>query len=79
MKNLVSSNLVGLKNDNQGAANRHTYNPNTTQANGIVPINDLTNGSSDQQRYFVDRVSFEQNYNSRNDQNYPIRGNVNKF
>lgn len=75
LKNLVSSNLVGLKNDNQGAANRHTYNPNTTQANGIVPINDLTNGSSDQQRYFVDRVSFEQNYNSRNDQNYPIRGN----
>jgi len=77
LKNLVNQNtVVGLRNDNQGAANRHSYNPNNIQANGIVPVNDLTNGSNDQQRVFVDRVSFEQNYNSRNDNNYPIRGNV---
>lgn len=76
LKNLVNQNtVVGLRNDNQGAANRHYYNPNNVQANGIVPVNDLTNGSNDQQRVFVDRVSFEQNYNSRNENNYPIRGN----
>ena len=80
LKNLITPNArVGLMNENQGAANRHTYNPNTAQANGIVPVNDLTVGSrpNEPQRFFVDRVSFEQGYDARNDKNYPIRGKVN--
>ncbi len=79
MKNLVNTNSrVGLQNENQGSVTRHTYNPNTLQANGIVPVNDLTNGSrpNEQQRFFVDRVSFEQGYDARNDKNYPLRGKV---
>ena len=72
-----------LQNDNQSANsanNRHSFNPNTGQAVGIVPVNDLSSytKANEPQRVFVDRVSFEQNYDSRNDANYPARGKVNK-
>lgn len=58
------------------------YNSNGVQsmpAQGIVPINNLTTHSdvNGQQRVFVDKMSFEQNYNSRNDVNYAQRGRVN--
>ena len=57
---------------------RHSNNPNSAHAVGIAPITDLTSysKSSDPQRVFVDKVSFEQAYDSRNDSNYPMRGRV---
>lgn len=57
---------------------RHGSNPNSSHAVGIVPITDLSNYSkaNEQQRVFVDKVSFEQGYDSRNENNYPMRGRV---
>jgi hypothetical protein len=68
----------GALNENQGAAFRHTYNPNTSQAIGIVPVNELNNQSKEdeQKRTYLDKMSFEHIYDSRNDNNYPIRGKV---
>jgi hypothetical protein len=75
---ITPSTKVGLANENQGAASMHTYNPNTKQANGIVPVNDL-NGftrNGEEQRVFVDKMSFEQGYDARSTSNYPNRGKV---
>lgn len=67
---------VGMVNENQGAAQRHTYNPNGQHAVGIIPINDLNNFSKnpEQPRVFHDKMSFEQMYDARKDNNYPLRG-----
>lgn len=72
---------IGSVNENQGGAARHTYNPNNAHAVGIIPINDLNNYSKNvsgeqpgQQRVFADKMSFEHNYDSRKDANYPVRG-----
>lgn len=68
--------MTELKRTESGT--RHGYNPNATHAVGIVPITDLTSYSkaNEPQRVFLDKVSFEQAYDSRNDSNYPIRGKV---
>lgn len=67
---------IGGINENNGAAHRHTYNPNGVQAVGVVPVNDLNSytKANEQQRVFVDKMSFEHNYDSRNNQNYAQRG-----
>ena len=69
---------IGGANENNGAAYRHTYNPNGQQAVGIVPITDLSSYSKagEPQRVFVDKMSFEQAYDSRNENNYAMRGKV---
>ena len=60
------------------AATRHGSNPNARQAVGIVPVNDLTtfSKSGEEQRVFVDKMSFEHQYDSRKDNNYPVMGKV---
>lgn len=59
-------------------ATRYGSNPNSREAVGIVPINDLnTNSKSgEDQRVFVDKMSFEHQYDSRKDNNYPVVGKV---
>lgn len=61
-----------------GQATRHGSNPNTREAVGIVPVNDLTAYSrpGEEQRVFVDKMSFEHQYDSRKDNNYPNVGKV---
>lgn len=56
--------------------NRHSYNPNTVNSVGIVPINDLNTftNANEQQRVFLDKMSFEHQYDSRSDSNYQNRG-----
>lgn len=58
------------------SSNDNRFNHNGVQAQGIVPINDLTTHSNvnGPQRVFVDKMSFEQNYDSRNEVNYAQRG-----
>jgi hypothetical protein len=65
-------------NNNNEPSNRHSFNPNTSNAVGIVPVNDLTTFSNvnEQQRVFLDKMSFEHQYDSRKDSNYPNRGKV---
>jgi hypothetical protein len=73
-----------LNKVNEGSAkngdipNRHSYNPNNSNAVGIVPVNDLNSFSqaNEPQRVFLDKMSFEHHYDSRNDSNYPNRGKV---
>ena len=56
---------------------RHSNNPNTYQATGIVPITEYKNNMpDDQERVYVDKMSFEHNYDSRDASNYPVRGKV---
>ena len=70
--------LNDANNESLIAARRHSRNPYNAAAVGIVPINDLNGFSKpdEAQRVFVDRVSFEQAYDSRNENNYPMRGRV---
>lgn len=78
MKNHVRAAATSNPITPPGAQSRHSTNPNTTQAIGIVPINDL-NGftkANDQQRVYVDKMSFEHAYDSRKENNYPDRGRV---
>lgn len=67
-------------NNNIDPPNRHSFNPNTSNAVGIVPINDLNTftNANEQQRVFLDKMSFEHQYDSRKDSNYPNRGKVNR-
>ena len=76
----ASSGVRSESSSNNGG-NRHASNPNSQHAIGIVPVTDLTSYSkaNEQQRVFVDKVSFEQAYDSRNENNYPMRGRVNNF
>ncbi len=55
---------------------RHSMNPNTQHAVGIVPVTDLSTYSkaNEQQRVFVDKMSFEHGYDSRKEDNYALRG-----
>lgn len=78
VKSIVQSGGIRVLNENQGGANRHSYNPNNSQAIGIVPVNDLNSftKSNEPQRVFVDKMSFEHEYDSRKDGNYPNRGKV---
>jgi hypothetical protein len=59
-----------------GGVQRHSMNPNTGHAVGIVPITDLSSYSKngEQQRVFVDKMSFDHGYDSRKEDNYPLRG-----
>jgi hypothetical protein len=61
-----------------GNLTRHGSNPNSNHAVGIVPITELSSFSkaNENQRVFVDKVSFEQAYDSRNENNYPMKGRV---
>lgn len=52
---------------------RHTSNPNTEPALGTVPVNFLR-PKSGKQRFFKEKISYEHQYNSRHNTNYPIRG-----
>lgn len=52
---------------------RHTSNPNKEPALGTVPVNFLR-PKSGKQRFFKEKISYEHQYNSRNNPNYPIRG-----
>jgi len=56
-------------------ANRHAYNPNNAQAVGIVPVTELK-GYNDvnRERVYVDKMSFEHQYDSREPSNYPVKG-----
>ncbi len=69
---------IGAVNDNNGAAQRYTYNQNGRAAVGVVPVNDLNTYSKagEPQRVFVDKMSFEHGYDSRADNNYNQRGRV---
>lgn len=61
----------------QSGLTRHAMNPNTYQATGIVPITEYkNNGPESQERVFVDKMSFDHNYDSRDASNYPVRGKV---
>ncbi|XP_013414264.1 uncharacterized protein C2orf73 homolog [Lingula anatina] len=62
-------NKLDIKNP---GLTRHGCNPNTSAALGIVPVNPLPekNGSH---RFWKERISYEHQYNSRKDPNYPIR------
>jgi len=81
LKEIVSGNAAqngsaaAVKTGSAGAT-RHGANPNAREAIGIVPVNDL-NGYSrqgEEQRVFVDKMSFDHQYDSRKDTNYPIAG-----
>ncbi len=65
-----------LPNEYHGAVQRHSMNPNTQHAVGIVPVTDLSSysKSNEQQRVFVDKMSFEHAYDSRKEDNYALRG-----
>ncbi|XP_045165895.2 uncharacterized protein LOC123529578 [Mercenaria mercenaria] len=52
---------------------RHTSNPNKEPALGAVPVNFLRPVSG-KQRLYKEKISYEHQYNSRNNTNYPIRG-----
>ena len=46
----------------------------------LVPVTDLkTEDFQTTNQTHVEKVSFEQDYNSRNEQNYPLRGKVCEF
>lgn len=85
LKEIVSGNAAqnssaGVKTGSAGAT-RHGANPNAREAIGIVPVNDL-NGYSrqgEEQRVFVDKMSFDHQYDSRKDTNYPIAGKVHLY
>ncbi|XP_046564940.1 LOW QUALITY PROTEIN: uncharacterized protein C2orf73-like [Haliotis rubra] len=51
---------------------RHLANPNKEPALGTVPVNFLRSRSGDQ-RLYKEGISFEHQYDSRADPNYPIR------
>lgn len=67
-------------NGHQSAgATRHGSNPNSREAIGIVPVNDLiaySKSGEEQQRVYVDKMSFDHQYDSRKDNNYPNVGKV---
>lgn len=52
---------------------RHMANPHKEPALGTVPVNFLRPRDG-QQRFFKEKISYEHQYNSRYDANYPIRG-----
>ncbi|XP_052272205.1 uncharacterized protein LOC127872826 [Dreissena polymorpha] len=54
-------------------SSRHTANPNKEPALGTVPVNFLRPKDGNQ-RLFKEKISYEHQYNSRIDLNYPIRG-----
>ena len=69
--------LNDANNESLIAAKRHNRNPQNNVALGIVPVNDLNGFSKhDESRKFIDKITFEQAYDSRNENNYPIRGRV---
>lgn len=74
LRDLVMSN--GKMMAEQEAATRHGANPNGREAVGIVPVNELNSYSrpGEEQRVFVDKMSFDHQYDSRKDTNYPIQG-----
>ena len=80
-KQSSASSGVRSESSSNNGGNRHASNPNSQHAIGIVPVTDLTSYSkaNEQQRVFVDKVSFEQAYDSRNENNYPMRGRVYNF
>lgn len=52
---------------------RHSSNPNKTAVNGIVPV---TFVKPQKQRFWKEGISYEHQYNSRADPNYPSRAKV---
>lgn len=56
----------------QFGSNRHTANPNKEPALGTVPVNFLRQKDGSQ-KFYKEKVSYEHQYNSRIDPNYPIR------
>lgn len=78
LNNVLEPNtqVGGPNGENKGAPTRYQYNTNGAQAVGVVPVNDLNSftNANDKQRVFVDKMSFEHNYDSRNNQNYNQRG-----
>ncbi len=68
----------GVLQAHQSGLNRHAYNPNTKGAVGIVPVTEYKNyAPEDQERVLVDRISYENMYNARDPDNYPMRARVN--
>ncbi|KAL8561109.1 hypothetical protein ACOMHN_033692 [Nucella lapillus] len=55
------------------ASFRHSANPNTTASRGIAPVSFMKEKDG-QQGFYKEGLSFEHQYNSRADPNYPIRG-----
>jgi hypothetical protein len=61
----------------ENGISRHSFNPNNNITQGIVPVNDLNGFSNGNvQRVFVDKMSFEHQYDARQENNYPNRGKV---
>ncbi|XP_048733800.1 uncharacterized protein C2orf73 homolog isoform X2 [Ostrea edulis] len=60
-------------NEQLHRATRHESNTNREPALGPVPVNFLTKRDG-AQRIFQEKKSYEHDYNSRKDLNYPIRG-----
>ncbi|XP_025104613.1 uncharacterized protein LOC112570412 [Pomacea canaliculata] len=52
---------------------RHSANPNQKPACGVVPVN-MLHEMDGTEHFYKERLSFEHQYNSRTDPNYPIRG-----
>jgi hypothetical protein len=76
LKNL-QLNPIQAQQEYYANAQRHSNNPNTGHAVGIVPVTDLSiysKGNGAEQRLFVDKMSFEHQYNARAEDNYPLRG-----
>ncbi|KAL3874903.1 hypothetical protein ACJMK2_037855 [Sinanodonta woodiana] len=60
------------KSADQHGSLRHTANPNTEPAHGIIPVNFLK-PRDDSQQLIQENISYEHMYNCRSDKNYPIR------
>lgn len=61
------------RGDKVGGNTRHSSNPNKVPAHGIAPVN-LMREKDGKQRFWKEGISYEHQYNSRTDPQYPIRG-----
>ncbi|CAL1526887.1 unnamed protein product [Lymnaea stagnalis] len=61
------------RGENPKGCGRHTANINREPALGAIPVN-LLKERDGSQRLYKEGLSFEHQYNSRKDPNYPIRG-----
>lgn len=71
-------NHFGKPDSENGSSKRHSFNPNSSHAVGIVPVNDLTSYTNvnEAQKVYIDKMSFEHGYDSRTENNYQNKGKV---
>ncbi|XP_050405589.1 uncharacterized protein LOC126821248 [Patella vulgata] len=69
---LYRNDFQNLSEQRLHLSSRHSSNPNKDPAYGIIPINQL-GGRKHKHRLYAEKMSYEHEYNSRKDPNYPIR------